>query len=718
MLRRMIPQALTVLAVIFSPALSSVAAEPPTLHGMLCVTKEGTTLRVDSSCKPAEGAPVSVEPAAVDRQFLWVQVDKHQIVIGTIARSATAIDLGPKERGTIVLALSGERTRGWPTDVELHFVAANKHGYDVALQDGAITRLTSIGIKPGAYDVSITARHHLRLKRDNIAVKPAAVVTLGALRLLAAPRLTATVTNAKGERLASAVMTNPQGQVLAAANVEGALAAELPGDAPAYVEILADGFAAHRLPLDREAADIDLGHVVLRRGATLNVTLDRSNIAAVPVRVSVLARGPDQRLRETAGRDLKPTETEATFPPIEAGDYFLGVMGPAPLARHVEALRLPDDGNVEKRISVDPIAITGEVLVGTHRATGGQLNLQPLGGGWEVAVGVEEDGSFRAESWEKGVFTAYYISDPARDGTFVRQPLEATSSPTHWHIVITDRTLSGRIYDKETREPVPEVELSEDYRTDDGSSGLGNVPVKPDGAFALDAVEPGDYTFKATAHTYKPAIVHVHVSATDSAQTVNIPLERGIAVVVSIVTPAGDPVARATVIDGVGDGINPDHIYTSDGAGQVTLRLRPDEMRTLYVLPREGSFAIVDIRAANAAEGVRVVVPPAVGTLRMRAAAKGKPLAGVTPLFRWNGRLVPPPVPRFFPFADPLKIGIWTDESGRVELRGMPAGVYEFFPVRSEAEQAAVVRGTSTVTPIRVGYNGGSVEVIFDLDAP
>jgi hypothetical protein len=260
-------------------------------------------------------------------------------------------------------------------------------------------------------------------------VKQGTTTTLGALRLLAAPRLSATVTNEKGDPLPSAVMTDPQGHVLAAANVEGTLAAEVPADAPAYVEILADGFAPHRVTLDREVADIELGHVVLRRGATLTVTLDRSGIASVPVRVSVLTRGPDHRFRETEGRDLKPTETDATFPPIEAGDYFLGVQGPTPLARHFEALRLPDDGKVEKRVSVDPIAITGEMLVGTRHATGGQLDVQPAGGGWEVAVGVDENGSFQAESWEKGAFFAYYISDPARDGTFVRQSKRGPEPP-------------------------------------------------------------------------------------------------------------------------------------------------------------------------------------------------------------------------------------------------------------------------------------------------
>jgi hypothetical protein len=139
-----IRRTLIVLALILSPAASSLAADSPALRGTLCITKEGTLLRVDSSCKAVEGIAVSIEPAAIDRQFLWVRDDKRQIVVGAIAKNATAIDLGPKERGTVVLALSGEKTRGWPADVELHFDAADKHGYDVALQDATVTRLTTI----------------------------------------------------------------------------------------------------------------------------------------------------------------------------------------------------------------------------------------------------------------------------------------------------------------------------------------------------------------------------------------------------------------------------------------------------------------------------------------------------------------------------------------------------------------------------------------------
>src|SRR4051794_38505854 len=101
-------RALLVLALLLSPVARSLAADTVPLRGTLCVTKEGATLRVDSSCKAVEGAAVSVEPAAVDRQFLWVRDDSRQLVMGTIARNAKAIDLGPEERGTVVLALSGE----------------------------------------------------------------------------------------------------------------------------------------------------------------------------------------------------------------------------------------------------------------------------------------------------------------------------------------------------------------------------------------------------------------------------------------------------------------------------------------------------------------------------------------------------------------------------------------------------------------------------------
>ena len=217
------------------------------------------------------------------------------------------------------------------------------------------------------------------------------------------------------------------------------------------------------------------------------------------------------------------------------------------------------------------------------------------------------------------------------------------------------------------------------------------------------------------AEHYMPTTMRVHISAADTVRTVDLPLERGITVLVSIATPTGEPIARATVIDGLGDGINPDHLYTSDGAGQLALRLRPSDTRTLYILPREGSFAIADVAAANAADGVRIIVPPPAGEIRVRATDGGKPVRGVLPLFRWNGRLLPPPVPRFFPFADRYSAGIWTDENGSADFTSMPAGVYEFFPIRSEADQSALVGGGSTLAPVRVGFTGGSTTVALEV---
>jgi hypothetical protein len=698
-------------------AIHAAAPDAVTLNDTLCVAREGTVLRIDRSCTAVEGVAFPITLAEFDRQFLWMRGDKRAAVVGPIAKNATAIDLDATKRGTIRLALSGDKARGWPAPVELDLTVSDKHRYRIALPAENVASLTGVSAPPGVYKASISAPHHLRLHREEILVKASADTSLGALRLLAAPRVTATVVNAKGDPLPSAVLTGERGDVLAAAGADGSLAAELPADLPAFLELLADGYAPHRIPLDQEPTDLPLGRVVLRRGATLAVTLDRSGIGAAAVRVSVLTRGPDRRFRETAGHDLKPTETSVSFPPIEAGDYFLGVEGPTPLARHTEALHLPESGAVEKQLSIDPIRITGEVFIGSRRATGGQLDLQPEGGGWEVAVEVVEDGSFQTESWEKGTFSGFYMRDAAHDGTFVRDPLEAKTSPAHWHIVIPDRTLKGRIYDKDTRQAVANAGLEKEVRTDDSGTGMGIVPVQPDGSFVLDAVEPGDYTLKATAENYMPATARMHISATDTERTVELPLEPGITVVLNIVTAGGEPVARATIIDGLGDGLNPENVYTSDGAGQVTLRLKPHDKRTLYVLPREGSFAIADVNAANSAEGVRVVVPPPAGTLHVRAMAEGKPVRGVVPLFRWNGRLLPPPVPRFFPFADPFKTGIWTDESGRAEFPSMPAGVYEFFAVRSEAEEAAVARGISTITPVRVGFSGGSAEVLLELTA-
>jgi hypothetical protein len=688
------------------------ADDPPPPRGTLCLAAPTAVLRVDGGCKAVEGESLPIDPVETDRSFLWIRDDKQTIAVGVLPAHGRTIDLRSPAFGTISLALFGEKARGWPAEAELHLAAADGHRFEVALPNVLAMSMASVRLPEGAYRFSVTAAHHLRLNRGAVAVRKGTTLALGALRLLAAPRLSATVVNAKDEPLPSAVVIGARGEVLAAASVEGTFVCELPGDLPPSVDILAAGFAPHRIPLEPRGGDIDLGKVTLRKGAVLHVVLDRTGIGAQKVRLSVLARGQDERFREVAGRDLAPTATEMTFPPIEAGDYFVGVKGPTPLERHVEALRLPDNGSVETRILIEPITVAGEVYLGAHPAQGGQIDLQPEGHGWEEAVAVGQDGTFQIELWDKGTFHGFYVIDPTRDGTFIHESLEVKGNPTHWHIVIADRTLSGRIYDKETGQPVPDVGLEKEFHPDAGSTGMGYAPVRPDGSYAMDALEPGDYTLKATARDYMPGVVHVRVTATDTARTADIPMEHGLTVPINFVAPSGEPVPHSTVIDGLGDGLNPENIYTSDGAGQLVLHLRPGDQKTLYVTPRSGSFAIADISADQAAaEGVRITVPAPAGTIRIHAAKDGKPLRGVVPLFRWNGRFLPPPVPRFLSFANPRYIGIWTDESGTAELLKMPAGIYEFYPCQSDEETAAVLRGTSSLAPVRIGFTGGTVDV-------
>ena len=692
------------------------AEQQAPVRGTLCTASEGVVLRVDRTCRSVEGLVPTLEATGVERRFLWVREDQRALIIGSIPRNTTTVDLSAAHFGTLRLSLSGDKARGWPDDVQLHFAADDKNALDVALPNAVVTNPFSIGLPSGSYGFTVTARHHLRLVDPQVTVKARAETILRALRLLAAPRFSATVVNAKGDALPSAMLSS-EGRVIAHADVNGILAAELPEDLPEFVEVIADNFAPHRIAVDANAGDIALGRLVLRRGASLAVTLDRTKIGPVAVRVAVLARDQNRRYQEIIARDLKGTEVTANFAAIEAGDYSIGVEGPSPLARYTEALRLPDAGAVEKHISIDPIEITGEIMIGSRRAKGGVLGVQPEGGGWEVGVEVGEDGSFHAESWEEGLFSGYYIRDRLRDSAHINERLEARFSPAHWHIVLPDRSLSGRIFDQETGQPVPGAALDQEMHTDAGGA-MGIVPVQPDGSFFLDSIEPGDYTLKAMAEHYMTATVRIRVNATDTVRTVEIPLERGIAVLVNIVTPAGEPLAHATVIDGVGDGINPDHLYGSDGAGQLTLRLRPDDKRTLYILPREGSFAIADVSAANAEQGIRIVVPPPAGTIHVRATAGEKPVRGVLPLFRWNGRLIPPPVPRFFPFADPRMPGIWTDEDGVADFKAMPAGVYEFFAIRSAEDKAAVLRGENGSNLVRLGFTGGAAEVAFELAGP
>jgi hypothetical protein len=232
------------------------------------------------------------------------------------------------------------------------------------------------------------------------------------------------------------------------------------------------------------------------------------------------------------------------------------------------------------------------------------------------------------------------------------------------------------------------------------------VPIKADGSYEILASKPGVYVLKVSSPDHAPFTSEVTIAAEDSSRKVDIALQAGVAQPLELVNPAGFPVLYVTVLEGVQrDRVNPQFISGAED-GKFLLRGQPGEQRLLYLIPRDGSFAIVRLqlpRRGAEVKPMRVVIPPAAGSLRLKT--DGAAMV----LMRYNGEFMPNAIARFITGQM-----IGTPASGEAVIPRLPAGTYELWALSSrEDEERLIASGGSLRPPARVGLSGGEQTVVL-----
>jgi hypothetical protein len=692
----------------------ALAASPdtPSSQGSVCIAASAIALQT-ATCANAPEKTLTVTASKTPRISAWFSGDGAEVALSEIPVDATSLEAAPANSGIAALTFAGDIRRGWPADVTLSVMRDGKEVWRVLLPKKTVAKLRRIRLPAGRFTLAATTPHHVVIERSGLSITRGAQTQLGVLRFRPAVVVTGRFVDSAQTPIAGVALVDADdATVIAIADAAGSLAAELPPRTPASLDIVASGFASHDLTIDPSATEVALGVVTLSRGRTLHVTVDRSAVPQATITAALLARDSQHRdPRVLAKKTLEPPASSFEFPAVEAGYYTLLLSGKSPFERYAEDIRIRD-ADVAHDIRITPIKVEGEVLIGDDPLGGSLFSLQGPDRAWEEEITLDEHGAFTTNIWQPGTFTGFVYGGKVRSGAFVSDTLTASADPTHWHIVIPNRRIVGRIFDNQTFEPLAEADMDKRFSTPDGGVGSGVVTVDQDGSFSIDAANVADYELTVNARNYLPETIRVTLKAEDTLRRVDFAMERGRLAPLIVTTPAGEPISNAVVIDGLGtDGVNPDHFYLTDAAGRIDLRMKADEAKTLYILPHEGSFVIVDARAPrdDSAPPQRVIVPQAVGDLGIRVVdSEGKPLPYVMPLIRFEGRFLPPPVPRFFPFADPRFSTVATNGEGVVTFKNFPAGVYEVYACRSDAEIVSALRGAPVRDPVRIGFSRSS----------
>jgi len=666
------------------------------------------TLCFGHDCRPVDGTKFPIKPSDQSRQFVWTSADAKSVVFGTAAAKAAEIDVAGNDLRDVTLSVRGNAARVWPaeTTISIQTSPLKAPEWKTAVAAKDIAKLTSLRVPRGRVMLSIAAPHHVTERRP---LPADGNVALREVTLAPSPVVSGKVVK-RGEKgdepLMGAQVTRPDGKIVAATDEQGAFRGELADPVPDQLVVVHPGFGAKIVPLAKQLPpEQDLGAIQLAAGHALTVHVKLpDNVDPKKVHVALWQETP-ARHEYTPIRTfvMAGKEGDFAFADLAPGAYHVIVSGEEPL-EHLSAGVKMGDKDEEKSIAVAPFRVEGTAKIGQRPIAEGIVGMNDRTR-WEEGMPIR-DGKFGGVLWQTGAPEHAWIQTDEAHETL--KPPELGADPTTWTIELKDRRVAGRVFDAETKQPVEHAELRIETATAH-SRGYMSGTVQPDGSYAVVTAEDGTYTLKVSAPGYMAETAKFDFAETDrDSQSHDFALTRGVAARLEVLTPAGQPIAEAMIVDGVNsDGHNPDRFFSTGPDGRATVQMKPNEVRTLWVIPREGSFAVARVSAGE--KPVQIVVPPPAGALKLnvhRDEKATKVYAAV--VLRWNGELVPQPVM--------LRVG---SDFGKLDR--LPAGAYDVWSVLLQpgaAMWAPLIGYIPPWPPVRVGLTGGEAAADVVPQAP
>jgi len=674
---------------------ASVEEPAPVVRGRLCLGDRKAPL---TACSDVTGTKLTIASADAERLFVWTSTDATTVHVGVVPAKEETIDLSPTDKTSAMqLSLDGERSRGWPANVAVSLMSNVRWRWLVDAKSAP--RLRRIVVPRGTYAIEMRSEHHRRFVRAQIAANEP-TVALGELRLLPLPMARGMVLDSEDKALANAVVSRPDGSICATANEQGAFECELGEPTPEALVVSKSGFGPRELRLERGLdKDVDLGKITLTSGRTLTLKIVRPEATAASV---TLFHDAEQRYEHSKLKthELREREEEVRFD-VGEGKYIALVAGDGPLER-LEVPITVKDADATETITVVPYQLAGSVRFGEELVAEDTAEVVAPEHTWRATIPIRA-GAFGGTAWQTGKVSAFILQE------LVRSP-ELGADPTRWDVRIEKRLITGRVLDAETKRPVPEAHIDLTAETK-GSRAHMAIKVKRDGSYEVLANRPGTYGLRVTSEEHVAQSVDVNITDEDRVRKVDIALERGVLQQLQIVTPRGAPVPNATILEGVqSDRNNPRFITHADGRGNYELRGRAGETRLLYIVPGDGSFAVLRAQIPRRDEDARplqVIVPPGSSSLRVRAATNdGEPIAARV-LIRYNGEFVPGAILRFVTHEF-----VGTNPAGEAVLSRLPSGTYEVWGLAGERDEEALIASNGALrSPVRTGLSGGEQAV-------
>ncbi len=624
-----------IIAVLFAIA----AAEPEPITGQLCI--DGMPC-IEYRCGQSIKTPT-------DARLPFIFTSANTAILGFIDPGRTSI------------ACTADGT------LELRF--KERRGVHVRVSLGPWTFAVPWQQKPfvvsvprGGYVLTIEAPHHVALRKT---------ISIGAERLSYSadlqplPQLSGRIVTAKdGTPVAGALIKTDTTEPVITDGTGGFVFEIDPQKWPTRVDVDAIGFASTSTYVPRPRVNTTLGDIRVVPGASITVEVKG---ATPEIALEKLLPG---RVEGVPYRNI--SAASGTFTGVEPGSYVVVLKGTGPCQRHGTLIDVAAGERKNIAIEIERFRLHARTSVAGEPLPWTSVVLRNRDFHWQSEFKTDASGEANLELWQGGRSTAWLAEKDVMTVPYRVDRELANGKDADWTIDIPRREIDGVVVDSQTGEPVPQAAVA--LRVQDVENGVG-VHTRTDdkGHFRFMPAPYGRHTVLAASGDHMPGEISYTFLDPEQSRTVTLRLDPSVNVRLTIQDQHGRPLADAKVLqfrNGAMAGVG-----VTDSAGIIEIPAAKEELRDIYIVPRDGSFAAVQIRD----DQPQVIVVPD-GTSRISIHTEPRSLIEM----RFNGRPVPREV--LNAIGQIRGVAMRSGADGRFVLDRMPRGIYE---LRTEGAENA-----------------------------
>lgn len=427
-----------------------------------------------------------------------------------------------------------------------------------------------------------------------------------------------------------------------------------------------------------------------------------------PLEVQLLLRDAADDWKSVAQKSLPAETRHVRFDGLDTGIYQILVRGPVPTEHLATKIAVGRTDARRITITIQPFVLAGRVTLGGKALGAGGLRLEHRDFHSRSVIRLGPDGTFRVPFWQRGAFS-YGVRGQAlpTDYSYVTE-LEG-ASPGPLHIDIPDGRISGILRDAKSGQPVAGATVALQTNIDDREEHV-KVTTGPAGRFDFVGIKHGSHTVRIYAPQHlEPEPIAFKLTDAAPLRELDLRLDPGRSVPIVVIDKEYDPVANAKVFVVADSKLRARG--TTDEDGRASVPVPAGVPATLFVVSEEGPFAMMRVPRGDDKRRLQIHLPPAASSLLIRAqTTDGNPMPPLSLLMRYDGELMPTEVAEELTEVQGLQLA--TGPDSQAHLRNIPAGSYEFWPYRSEAEAEAIVAaGPMFLAPIQVTVRTGENKI-------